>query len=111
MLAGSWGAGGQAAAATRAMRDIVQPHGVGLGPVTQVVPGAQVVAMVLVWRHFGDGPAKVGQGLEVQAVAGVVHAVGDAVVGVPVGDGGALGDGGGVARAAHRPAGGPCRRV
>ena len=56
--------------------DIVQPHGVGLGPVTHVVPGAQVAAVVLVWRHFGDGPAKVGLGLEVQAVAGVVHAVG-----------------------------------
>ena len=105
---GRWGSGSGGYARDR---DIVQPHGVGLGPVTQVVPGAQVVAMVLVWRHFGDGPAKVGQGLEVQAVAGVVHAVGDAVVGVPVGDGGALGDGGGVARAAHRPAGGPCRRV
>ena len=67
--------------------------------------------MVLVGGHFADGPAKLGQGLEVQAVAGVVHAVGDAVVGVPCGAGGAPGDGGGVARAAHRPAGGPCRRV
>ena len=92
-------------------RDIVQPHGIGLGPVMHVVPGAQVAAMVLVRGHFGQRPAKLGQGLEVQAVAGVVHAVGDAVVGVPCGAGGAPGDGGGVACAAHRPAGGPCRRV
>ena len=42
---------------------------------------------------------------------GVVDEVGDGVVGVPCGAGGAPGDGGGVARAAHRLAGDPCRRV
>ena len=67
--------------------------------------------MVLVRGQFGDGAAKLGQGLDVQAVATVVRAVGDAVVGVPCGAGGAPGDGGGVARPAHCPAGGPCGRV
>ena len=67
--------------------------------------------MVFVRGHLVERPAQLVEGLQVQHVARVVLAVGEAVAVVPGRAGGAPGDGGRVVRAARRSLGGPRRRV